>query len=42
MVLRHPDGRQTVVPMHQELRLGTLRRILRLAGVAMDDFTAEA
>jgi predicted RNA binding protein YcfA (HicA-like mRNA interferase family) len=38
VVLRHPDGRQTVVPRHQELRLGTLRSILRLAQVDLGAF----
>jgi predicted RNA binding protein YcfA (HicA-like mRNA interferase family) len=29
-----------VVPLHQELAVGTLRGILRQAGVSVDDFVA--
>lgn len=34
-----PDGKiGTVVPMHDEIRIGTLRSILKLARVDLDDF----
>jgi predicted RNA binding protein YcfA (HicA-like mRNA interferase family) len=41
-VLRHPDGRGTSVPVHrtQEVRVGTLRGILRDCGLTVDEFLA--
>ena len=38
--LRHDDGRTVIVPMHSELARGTLRSILRQAGLSSDDFVA--
>lgn len=35
---RHPDGRVTIIPMHRELATGTLRSILRQAGLSVEDF----
>ena len=41
MVLRRDEPfAQVVVPDHKELDRGTLRAILRGAGVAVDQFTA--
>jgi predicted RNA binding protein YcfA (HicA-like mRNA interferase family) len=39
-VLRHPDGRGTSVPVHrnQDVRIGTLRGILRDCGLTADEF----
>lgn len=38
-ILRHPDGRQVVVPMHpKELPMGTFRRILKQAGLTTEEF----
>ena len=39
-VLRHPDGRGTSVPVHgnQDVRVGTLRSILRDCGLTADEF----
>jgi predicted RNA binding protein YcfA (HicA-like mRNA interferase family) len=38
-VLRHPDGRQTYVAMHPgDIPQGTLRNILKQAGLTMDEF----
>jgi len=34
--LRHADGRTVIVPMHRELARGTLRSILRQAGLSVD------
>jgi predicted RNA binding protein YcfA (HicA-like mRNA interferase family) len=34
--LRHPDGRTVIVPMHRELAPGTLRSILRQAGLSSE------
>ena len=34
--LRHPDGRMVIVPLHRELAPGTLRSILRQAGLSTD------
>jgi predicted RNA binding protein YcfA (HicA-like mRNA interferase family) len=35
--LRHPDGRTVIVPMHRELAPGTLRSILKQAGLNVDE-----
>ena len=39
-VLRHPDGRGTSVPVrgNQEVRIGTLRGILRDCQLTVDEF----
>ena len=39
-VLRHPDSRGTSVPVHgnQEVRVGTLRGILRDCQLTVDEF----
>jgi predicted RNA binding protein YcfA (HicA-like mRNA interferase family) len=34
--LRHADGRTAIVPMHRELAPGTLRSILKQAGLSLD------
>ncbi len=36
--VRHQDGRVAIIPLHRELATGTLRSILRQAGISMDDF----
>ena len=37
-----PEGaRGCVVPMHPEIQPGTLRGILKQAGVSLEDFTAQ-
>jgi predicted RNA binding protein YcfA (HicA-like mRNA interferase family) len=38
--LRRDDGRVVIVPMHAELARGTLRSILRQAGLSLDELTA--
>ena len=39
VVLRHPDGRQTYVPMHTGVvPVGTFRSILRQAGLSEEEF----
>lgn len=39
VVFTHPDGRRTVVPVHNRpVRIGTLRAILRQAKISVDDF----
>ncbi len=39
IVLRHADGRQTYVAMHcKDVPLGTLKSILRQAGITMEEF----
>jgi predicted RNA binding protein YcfA (HicA-like mRNA interferase family) len=39
VVLRHPDGRQTYVAMHaKDVPEGTLRNILKQAGLTMEEF----
>jgi predicted RNA binding protein YcfA (HicA-like mRNA interferase family) len=37
-VLMRRDGRGCVVPMHRELKTGTLHGVLKQAGVDPDDF----
>jgi predicted RNA binding protein YcfA (HicA-like mRNA interferase family) len=41
VVMRHPDGRWTTVPMHKgrDLAKGTLRQIMRDANLSIDDFS---
>ena len=34
--IRHPDGRTVIVPMHRELAPGTLRSILKQAGLSVE------
>ena len=38
MILRHPSGRRLTVPDHRELAMGTLRALIREAGVSKDAF----
>ncbi len=38
VILLNPDKRATVVPLHGELKIGTLKGVLRLAKVNEDDF----
>jgi len=38
--VRHPDGRIAIVPMHREVAQGTLRSILRQAGLTADELAA--
>ena len=40
VVLRHEDGRGCVVPLHRELKVGTLAGALRQAGVSVEEFIA--
>lgn len=39
-MLIHPDGRSTIVPIHpgQEIGPGLLRKIIRDAGVSVEEF----
>ena len=37
--MKHPDGRNVVVPLHRELALGTLRSILTQAGLGDGEFS---
>ena len=36
--LRHADGRTVIVPLHSELARGTLRSVLRQAGMSTGQF----
>ncbi len=39
LVLRHPDGRQTYLPMHTgDVPSGAFRSILKQAGITEDEF----
>jgi predicted RNA binding protein YcfA (HicA-like mRNA interferase family) len=38
--LRHTNGRVVIVPLHKELARGTLRSILRQAGLSPEEFAA--
>jgi predicted RNA binding protein YcfA (HicA-like mRNA interferase family) len=39
--MRHPDGRTVIVPVHyRDIPAGTLRSILKQAGMAVGDLTA--
>ncbi len=37
-IMRGSDGRIVVVPMHKPIRRGTLRGVLRQAGVSLAEF----
>jgi predicted RNA binding protein YcfA (HicA-like mRNA interferase family) len=39
LILRHPSGRRLTVPTHRELAKGTLRALIRDAGVTKEQFT---
>lgn len=36
--LRHHSGRRVIVPLHEELAPGTLRSILKQAGLTVEEF----
>jgi len=38
--MRHSSGRTAVVPLHDELAPGTLRSVLKQAGLTVEEFTA--
>jgi predicted RNA binding protein YcfA (HicA-like mRNA interferase family) len=39
LVLRHPDGRQTYLPMHTgDVPTGTFKSILKQAGISEEEF----
>jgi predicted RNA binding protein YcfA (HicA-like mRNA interferase family) len=38
--LRHMNGRVVIVPLHKELAQGTLRSVLRQAGLSPEEFAA--
>lgn len=38
--MRHIDGRAAIVPMHPELTVGTLKSVLRQAGLTEDELKA--
>lgn len=41
VTLKHPQtGHMVTVPLHKELDRGTLRGIIRQAGLTVEDFTA--
>ncbi len=38
MILRNPSGRRLSVPRHKELDRGTLRALIRQAGLTVEEF----
>ena len=40
LILRHPTGRRLTVPNHRELAKGTLRALIRAAGLTKEQFAA--
>jgi predicted RNA binding protein YcfA (HicA-like mRNA interferase family) len=38
--MKHADGRLAIVPLHDEIAFGTLRSILRQAGLSVEEFLA--
>lgn len=38
IILRHPTGRRLTVPNHREIARGTLRALIREAGLTKDQF----
>jgi predicted RNA binding protein YcfA (HicA-like mRNA interferase family) len=39
IILRHPSGRRLTVPNHRELAKGTLRALIREAGLTKEQFS---
>ena len=39
IILRHPQSRRLTVPNHRELAKGTLRALIREAGITKEEFT---
>lgn len=35
--MRHADGRTAIVPMHRELKFGTMKSIMRQAKLTLDE-----
>ena len=40
IILRHPQMRRLTVPNHRELAKGTLRALIREAGITKEEFTS--
>ncbi len=40
IILQHPNGRHLSVPDHRELDRGTLRALIRGAGITVEEFVA--
>lgn len=40
IILRHPQMRRLTVPNHRELAKGTLRALIREAGITKQEFTS--
>ncbi len=38
LVLEHPDGRWTVVPRHDSIKLGTMKSIVDDVGITAEEF----
>ena len=38
VIMEHPDGRWTVVPRHNSIKVGTMRSILEDVGMTTADF----
>ncbi len=38
MILHHPNGRHLSIPDHKELDRGTLRALIRGAGITVEEF----
>ncbi len=38
VILRHPSGRRLTIPNHRELAKGTLRALIREAGLTKEQF----
>jgi predicted RNA binding protein YcfA (HicA-like mRNA interferase family) len=37
-IMAHPDGRYTAIPNHQELKINTLRAILKQCGLSATEY----
>lgn len=38
LILEHPDGRWTVVPRHDPVKIGTIRAIVEDTGLSIEEF----
>ena len=38
IILEHPDGRWTVIPRHDPIKIGTMKSIVEDVGMSAEDF----
>jgi len=38
IILEHPDGRWTIVPRHNDIKIGTMKAIVEDSGITAEEF----